>query len=212
MKKTWVILIFMVIVGCTKISTDDILKDKSAVQIGFLESSDVIEAENATDLYLTQDNKIAEKFEKETLEFAHSVFLYDTPEKLREYLLSNQIDINMKLEDGLNLTTIEINDWASKYYRIWENEMNLAYEKLQNHLSDEARKILEDSQMSWYNMDRQNAYLWHEVFLLSKGDGSGDAAMIHIQSIARVRARTFLLAEYYYWLTGDFSFEYDNVK
>ena len=136
------------------------------------------------------------------------LFLGDTPLEIIEYLYSNKIDKDMQEEGELLYTTEDINDWVAKYYGIWENEMNVVFDNLLAQLSGEARLILDNSQASWENMNQYNSYLWYEIFALSKGRGTGDASMVHMQSLGRVRERTFLLAEYYYWLTGDFSFYY----
>ena len=137
------------------------------------------------------------------------LFLGDTPLELIQYIYSNKIDRDMQEEGELLYTTEDINEWVAKYYDIWENEMNVVFGNLLAQLSGEARLILYNSQASWESMNQYNSHLWYEIFALSKGSGTGDASMVHMQSLGRLRERTFLLAEYYYWLTEDFSFLYN---
>jgi len=143
-----------------------------------------------------------------------SLFLSDTPQQLIDYLFSNEIDIAMKEEGETLFSTQEINEWVMKYHTIWTNEMNIIYDNLLLVLHDDARKLLEYSQISWEHTNTHNSYLWHEIFSISKGRGTGDSSLVFYQNLQRTRERAFLLAEYYYWLTGSFSFTqakpYDN--
>jgi len=111
-------------------------------------------------------------------------------------------------ENSRIYNTNDIYDFYSKYHTIWNNELDIVYEKLMYLLTVEAKEMLEKSQIAWEEENANNSKLWLQVFDATKGRGSGDATMILIQNIDRIRIRTFLLAEYYYWLTGDFAFEY----
>ena len=136
----------------------------------------------------------------------HSIFLWDTPQDFRDYLFSNPIDIAMERDGDLIYTTSDIKEWVAHYAQIWLKEMDSVYESLSNQVSDESRVFLEQSQAAWEVMNQQDSALWFEIFYSSKGQGSGDISMVGFQNIYRIRQRTFLLAEYYFWLTGDFNF------
>jgi uncharacterized protein YecT (DUF1311 family) len=125
------------------------------------------------------------------------------------YLYFNQIDIDMEAEGELLYNTMEINAWVSKYNDIWENEMNAVYENVLEQLSSEAKDKLEESQASWESTMQHHLLLWYDIFDLTKGRGSGDPSMVTLQRISMLKIRTFLLAEYHYWLTGEFDFTYN---
>jgi len=184
-----ILLILMVLFGCSNEITSPSLKidGEYVFHINSLVAPQKF----------VQDEKISNYF---------LAFLGDTPQDFIKYLNSNQIDVRMREEGELLFSAADINNWISQYHSIWENEMNIVYENLLFQLNGDARRMIEESQASWEIMNKHSSYLWHEIFVLSKGRGSGDASMIHMQSMYRVRERTFLLAEYYYWLTGDFTF------
>lgn len=149
---------------------------------------------------------------EEKRSYDSSLFLWDTPPEFKEYLYSNQIDIDMEREENESgmYKTSDINNFCVKYYDIWNNEMNIVYENLIEQLSGEAKSKLEKSQEAWVTEEQYSSSLWYDIFELSKGYGTGDAAMVCLQRVDRIRKRTFLLAEYQYWLTGDFVFSYPN--
>jgi len=132
------------------------------------------------------------------------------PNEFIEYLYSNPIDRDMKKDEekGKIYRTKDIYKFYMNYYNIWNNEMGIVYENLIDLLDDEAKTLLENSQIAWEDENINNSKLWSYVFDMSKGHGSGDSTMILLQSIDRIRIRTFLLAEYYYWTTNDFKFAY----
>lgn len=142
--------------------------------------------------------------------YSKSSFLYDTPSEFIEYLDSNSIDSFMNDDEITSqlYTTKEVYDHYYECYNQWIYEMDAVYESLMSQLPDEARNKLETSQKNWEESNKLTSELWLDIFNLSKGHGSGDDTMILIQNIDRVRNRTFLLAEYLYWLTGDFKFTY----
>ncbi|MCM1226918.1 MAG: DUF1311 domain-containing protein [Clostridium sp.] len=152
-----------------------------------------------------KENEIASKYDR-------SLFLTDTTSKFVEYMYSNPIDAARKNEANSSdiYTTKDIDEFCSKYYDIWQNELNTVYEKLSDQLTGEAKEKLVKSQNAWQEENQYDSKLWLDIFDLSKGHGSGDYSMITEQSIDRIRKRTFLLAEYYYWLTGDFEFSYKS--
>lgn len=157
------------------------------------------------------NNEVSSKRENDIVtRYDKLLFLPDTPREFVEYLYSNPIDFTMKNEEETSViySTKDINELYSKYYNIWYDEMNTVYVNLENQLTGEAKELLEKSQKAWEEENQRDSELWWYVFDLSKGHGSGDTSMIVIQSMDRVRVRTFLLAEYYYWLTGDFEFEF----
>jgi len=101
----------------------------------------------------------AHQFEEELSFNAPSLFLGDTPQQFRDYLLSNKIDIAMQKEGETLFTTQEINDWVAKYHAIWMNEMSIIYDNLLYILNDDAREFLGYSQVSWERMNDYNSYL-----------------------------------------------------
>jgi hypothetical protein len=141
------------------------------------------------------------------------LFLYDTSDEFISYLFSNPIDRDMRREgeESGMFNTGDINEFYFKYRNIWVNEMNCVYENLMNQLSAEAKNALEESQTAWEIEEESNLRLCGYVLNEVVGWGSGHSAMTLAQSIGRVRMRTFQLAEYYYWLTGDFNFVYESL-
>lgn len=207
MKRIFIVLLILILSGCAHEVTYDLSyrTNEDIVDIIFTPLEPVQEEEDVQE-YL-QGGECAQK---ESLPYNLSSFLGDTPLEFIEYIYSNQIDIDMRRDGELLFTTGEINEWAAKYHAIWENEMNIVYGNLLAQLDGETRASLENSQASWEAMNQYNWRLWHDVLILSVGHGTGHASMIHLQSMERVRSRTFLLAEYYYWLTGDFAFSYGS--
>ena len=208
MRKFLIICLFaLILLGCDiEVISDslDVQEEKVSSEISLSLSN---ESQGIDD---HDQNVLGVKEEKSLYDF--SVFLYDTPLTFVEYLYSNQIDIDMKREeDELFYTTLNLNAFFDKYYDIWYSEMNTVYESLLAQLSGNAKRMLEESQASWETDHQLTPYLWQETFDLSKGRGSGDYSMVLSQSINRVRQRTFLLAEYQYWLTGDFNFSYNHA-
>lgn len=153
----------------------------------------------------TNNNDITTQYDK-------LLFLYDTPSEFVEYLYSNPIDLAMKNEEESSgiYSTKDINEFYSKYYNIWYDEMDSIYDNLISQLTGEANEILKNSQKTWEEENQLDSELWWYIFDTSKGHGSGDSSMIIKQSIDRVRTRTFMLAEYYYWLTGNYEFTYES--
>lgn len=144
-----------------------------------------------------------------TTEYREEFFLQETPSTFVNYLYSNPIDISMGEELEKLYSTKDIDEVYSKYYIIWTEEMDLIYEELINKLPEDSKIILKLSQEEWAKENQYDSDLWNHIFDVSKGRGSGDYSMILNQSINRIRLRTFLLAEYLYWLTGDyFEFSY----
>jgi len=158
---------------------------------------------NEEEIFQFQSNNDEKMF------YDFDMFLNITPLDFIEYLYSNPIDRDMKFEEETSniFSTKDINEFVTKYYNIWYDEMTAIYENLKSQLNDEARKILEESQTAWEEVER-SAKLWHHIFHVSKGRGTGDSALVITQSIDIIRKRTFLLAEYTYWLTGEFNFTY----
>lgn len=195
MRKLLLVLLVLILSGCTQYTDyNSTIVDKEEVL--------------CVDSFILPDVQVKYVAEKR-LSCVFNLFLGDTSLDFREYLYSNRIDAYMQEKGELLYTTRDINNWIESYYAIWKNEMNIVYENLLSQLSGEAREMLENSQASWEYMTKYNSYLWHEVFALSTGRGTGDASMILMQGVGKVRERTFLLAEYFYWLTGDFSFYYN---
>ena len=159
---------------------------------------------NDIETSIKNENDITSRYDK-------LLFLQDTPSTFIEKMYSNPIDVAMKNEEKLSdiYSTKDINEFYTKYYNIWYNELNTVYENLLSQLTGDAKEKLTKSQNAWKEENQYNSDLWWHIFDSSKGHGSGDSSMIIIQSMDRLRARTFLLAEYYYWLTGDFKFSYN---
>ncbi len=155
--------------------------------------------------FIKEENETISKYDK-------TLFLSDTTSAFVEYMYLNPIDAAMKNEENSSdiYTTKDINEFYSKYYNIWCDELNIVYEKLSNQLTGEAKEKLVKSQNAWEDENQYDSELWLYIFDSSKGHGTGDSSMITKQSMDRVRTRTFLLAEYYYWLTGDFKFSYNS--
>ena len=185
MRKLIALLLIFILSGCSQNTTFESLGTK--------------EAKPLHDLSLSLSDTPPECMEEENPLYDYSLFLRDTPLLFIEYLYSNQIDIDMEKEGEFLFGTQDINDWVSKYHVIWENEMNIVYENLIAQLSEEARSHFKESQASWESMMRYHLLLWYEIFHLSKCRGTGDPAMVALQSMDIIRKRTFLLAEYYYW-------------
>ena len=166
--------------------------------------------EISRDIHLPLYDSLSEEVEE--IKFSHSVnsFLGDTSQEFIEYLYQNPIDIAIRQEwEELFFTTVNANALNTKHYNMWVNEMNIAYEELSAILSDEMRVLLESSQDAWEIVHQQNSALSRKVVNSVTGGGSGDSMLVADQIIDSVRMRTFLLAEYYYWLTGDFNFSHN---
>jgi len=144
----------------------------------------------------------------DTTSYSKTLFMSETPDEFIEYLYSNPIDAEMKKaeEESKIYRTKDIYEFYMNYHTIWENEMNIVYGNLMDLLDDEAKTLLENSQVAWEEESINNSHLWRVVFDMSKGRGSMDTILILNQKIDMIRLRTFSLAEYHYWIADYFEF------
>lgn len=137
--------------------------------------------------------------------------LLEGSKKFQDLLEDNPIDEAMHQEEKDLISTLDILNLQNKYYDIWVNELTVLDKKIKEQINSEDEEVFEKSQNAWKEFNLNEPDIANRVLITSMGSGSGDPILIMDQSINRIKQRVFQLAEYYYLLVGDFSFQFSGT-
>jgi|GEM_PF-5915155 len=118
----------------------------------------------------------------------------------KQYIIENE-EIELK-------STVEILDFYGKYYDIWEDELEYAKQIITENLTGEALDNFVESQDAWEKYNKYEVNLSMNILILANGSSTGHSILTTMQSVDRIRTRTFTLVEYSCMLTGEYNFSY----
>lgn len=128
-----------------------------------------------------------------------------------EELLNNNIIDKLYIEECNGaMTTLEFMDINNKYLDIWKNELDNVVDKIKTFLSDEMLSEFNESQAAWQIYFETDPNIAVDIYTQKMGSGSIVHQLYADKSLHMVRKRTLELAEYYYILTGNFEFEFQQ--
>ena len=128
-----------------------------------------------------------------------------------EELLNNNIIDKLYIEECNDaMTTMEFMDINNKYLDIWKNELDNVVDKIKVSLSGELILDFNESQAAWQILFETDPNIAVDIYTQKMGSGSIVHQLYADKALHMVRKRTLELAEYYYILTGDFEFEFQQ--
>lgn len=128
-----------------------------------------------------------------------------------EELLNNNIIDKLYIEECNDaMTTMEFMDINNKYLEIWKNELDNVVDKIKVSLSGELILDFNESQAAWQILFETDPNIAVDIYTQKMGSGSIVHQLYADKALHMVRKRTLELAEYYYILTGDFEFEFQQ--
>ena len=128
-----------------------------------------------------------------------------------EELLNNNIIDKLYIEECNDaMTTMEFMDINNKYLDIWKNELDNVVDKIKVSLSGELILDFNESQAAWQILFETDPNIAGDIYTQKMGRGSIVHQLYADKALHMVRKRTLELAEYYYILTGDFEFEFQQ--
>ncbi len=137
-------------------------------------------------------------------------FSYSETPYVEEILNNNIIDKLYIEECNDAITTVEFMNINNRYLDIWKNELDNVVDKIKSFLSDEMLSKFDESQASWQIYFETNPNIAVDIYTQKMGRGSIVHQLYADKSLHMLRQRTLELAEYYYILTGNFEFEFQE--
>lgn len=137
-------------------------------------------------------------------------YSYSETPGIEELLNDNIIDKLYIEECNDAMTTVEFMNIDNRYLDIWKNELDNVVDKIRVLLSDEMLSEFDKSQAAWQIYFETNPNIAVNFYTQKMGSGSIVHQLYADKSLHMVRNRTLELAEYYYILTGNFEFEFQQ--
>lgn len=133
---------------------------------------------------------------------------YDMTGNTKKLLEANPLDrdYNLDMWKPENGTTYGMARVKAKYIQLWDQELNVIYQKLLLKLNDEQKGLLVDSQVAWLQHHEKEASFVSKA--LNKEAGSFFIVQHASASLYDLRDRTLQLMVYYRRLGGEVEFEY----
>lgn len=134
--------------------------------------------------------------------------IYQYTNSFQEAVAQNPLDRDYEAEFKSARTTYDYGSLEGKYIKLWDRELNVAYNKLLNKLAPQQKEMLIDSQVAWLSWHLQETKFVDKTFLSDRSLGSqGPIQELKAQKY-RLRERTLELMEYYCLLGGATEFQY----
>ena len=137
-------------------------------------------------------------------------YSYSESPYIEEILNNNIIDKLYIEECKAAMTTVEFMHIDNRYLDIWKNELDNVVDKIKAVLSDEMLSRFDESQAAWQIYFETDPNIAVDIYIQKMGRGSIVHQLYADKSLHILRKRTLELAEYYYILTGNFEFEFQE--
>lgn len=158
----------------------------------------------------TEDVDIVSDDENAIIPAKFYYFSYSETPGIEELLNDNIIDKLYIEECNDAMTTVEFININNRYLDIWKNELDNVVDKIKAFLSDEMLSEFDKSQAAWQIYFETDPNIAVDIYTQKMGSGSIVHQLYADKSLHMVRKRTLELAEYYYILTGNFEFEFQQ--
>ncbi|WBW96948.1 lysozyme inhibitor LprI family protein [Oceanirhabdus sp. W0125-5] len=115
------------------------------------------------------------------------------------------------LNQSRNYTDKAVEKLRRKYYEIWDNELNVIYNKLLDVLEEEEKELLIESQKGWLQLHLiEPKFFSHTLKSRDAEERLREIAGMQLEYIQkkRIRRRTLQLIQYYHMLGNEIKFDY----